>query len=276
MDSFSGKTVFITGGDRGMGLQAATMAAERGAHVAIFSRSAGEAAEQAIRAAAAGPAQRVARYALDVADRERVQAVMAQAEREFGSPDVVICMAGYGGTQRFVDIGHAEFDRMMQVNLYGTRHVIEAVLPGMLARGHGTLVPVGSLGGFVPVYGYSAYGTTKFALTGMISCLRAELAPLGVRVCFFCPGQVDTPGLAAEALDLLPAAGILKAIGGTLPATVAVGALMRGIERGRFLIIPGWRAKLVFWMYRLTPTPLWNAVSDALVRVALRRAPSTR
>lgn len=272
MKDFSGKTVFVTGADRGMGLEAARVLAARGAHVAMFSRQPGEEAERAVRAACRSPAQKVARYALDVAERERVLAVMAQAEQECGPPELVICMAGIAATKRFADMPYAEFDRMLQVNLYGTRHVIEAVLPGMLARGHGTLVPVASLGGFVPVYGYTAYGTSKFALVGLAQCLRYELAPHGIDVLCFCPGQVATPGLAAEAVDLLPAAGAMKMIGGTIGTEAAVAGLIRGIERRHALIIPGARGKLVYWMHRLTPGWLWNAITDTIVRLTLRKA----
>ncbi|HQY71981.1 MAG TPA: SDR family NAD(P)-dependent oxidoreductase [Pseudomonadales bacterium] len=272
MQDFSGKVAFVTGGDKGMGLVTARQLAARGAHVAIFSRQPGEAAEQEIRTACRSPAQQVMRFALDVANRDNVLEIMARAQRAMRAPDLVICMAGIGATRRFVDMPFEVFDRMLQVNLYGTRHVIEAVLPGMIARGRGTLVPVASLGGFVPVYGYTAYGTSKFAVLGLAQCLRYELAPLGIEVCCFCPGQVATPGLAAEAQTLLPAAGALKLAGGTLPVEPAIRGLLRGIERGRPVIIPGARANLVYWLWRLTPIRLWNAITDAIVRVALRPA----
>ena len=147
---------------------------------------------------------------------------VGSAVTEVGSPDILINMAGIGGAVELIDMKFEAFDRVIQVNLYGTRHIIEAVLPSMLARGSGKIVLVGSMGGIDPVYGYTAYGSSKFAVVGLAQCLRYELKPRGISVACFCPGVVDVPGLAAERKTLHPASAALKKIGGTMPVEAAV------------------------------------------------------
>lgn len=272
MDSFDDKIVFITGGTSGMGLATAKALATRGAHVVAFSRKAKEAAAalKEIEAARSSSQQRVRWYQLDVAERDQVLTGFAKATQEFGLPDIVINMAGIAGVAPMVDMSFEMFDRIMKINLYGTRNVTGAALASMRPRGRGKIVLVGSLGGFVPIYGYTAYGTSKFAVVGFAQCLRNELKPLGIDVACFCPGEVDTPALAAERQESHPATLAMKNIGSTMPIEPAVQALLDSIASNRFLIIPGLRAKLIFWAVRLTPSWLWNAVADVIVARALR------
>lgn len=272
MTRFTEKIAFVTGGTSGMGLATAKALASRSAHIALFSRNAkeAEAALEEVNAARSSDRQRVHWYRLDVAERDQVLAEFARAAKEIGPPDIVINMAGIGGVAPMVDTSVEMFDRMMQINVYGTRHVTEAALESMRPRGRGKIVLVGSLGGFVPIYGYTAYGTSKFAVVGFAQCLRSELKPIGIEVVCFCPGEVDTPALAAERQSTHPATVAMKKIGSVLPIDAAVQGLVDGISGNRFLIVPGLRSKLIYWAVRLTPSPLWNAVADLIVAKALR------
>jgi 3-dehydrosphinganine reductase len=172
MTELADRVVYITGGASGMGLAAGQMLAGLGAHIAILDLNPTDAALQEVESARRSPDQRVARYKADVADRDAAIGAVQTAVSAFGAPDVVIHMAGIGGADPFVDMKFDMFDRVIRVNLYGTRNVVEAVLPSMLARGSGRIVLVGSMGGIVPVYGYTAYGSSKFAVVGFAQCLR--------------------------------------------------------------------------------------------------------
>ncbi|MGC1872806.1 MAG: SDR family NAD(P)-dependent oxidoreductase [Acidobacteriaceae bacterium] len=269
MSDIAGKTIYITGGASGMGLMCGKMLAGLGAHIVILDLNPTDAALLAVESARRTPEQRVARYKINVTDHEEVTRVVTTAVAEVSAPDIVITMAGIGGTEEFVKMKFETFDRVMRVNVYGTRNVVAAVLPFMLARGNGKIVLVGSMGGILPVYGYTAYGTSKFAVVGMAQCLRYELKARGIRVACFCPGEVETPGLAAERKSLHPASAALKRIGGTMPVEAAVRGLVHGIQRDEFLIIPGFGVKLTYWMHRLTPAWLWHAVTDRMVARAL-------
>ena len=124
---------------------------------------------------------------------------------------------------------------------------------------------------YLQVFGYTAYGTSKFAVLGFAQCLRYELKPRGIDVLCFCPGEVATPGLAAEREATHPATRAMKLIGGTLPSEQAIDGLLQGIRRNRFMIVPGWKNRLTHWALRLTPLPLWQAITDGIVAHALRR-----
>lgn len=273
MKEDDGRTVFITGGASGMGLLAATMLAAQGAHVVIFNRqaAAAQAALTQISAARHHPGQRVAGYLADVADRELLLAAFALAAREVGAPDIVINMAGIGGVAPLTEMPFEMFDRQIKINLYGSRNVVDAALVTMAPRRQGSIVLVGSMGGFIPVYGYTAYGTSKFAVVGFAQCLRPELKPLGIRLMCFCPGEVDTPALTLERSASHPATMAFKSLGGTMAMDAAVNDLIAGIERNRFLIVPGWRSRLIYWAYRLTPLSIWNAVSDLIIARTVSR-----
>jgi 3-dehydrosphinganine reductase len=274
MTEVAGKTVYITGAGGGMGLLASKMLAGLGAHIVTLDRTPTDAALHEIESARRSPEQRVARYKVDVADREIVIGTVGTAIAEAGAPDVLINMAGIGGAAHLVDMKFETFDRIIKINLYGTRNIVEAVLPSMLARGNGKIVLVGSMGGIIPVYGYTAYGSSKFAVVGLAQCLRYELKPRGISVACFCPGEVETPGLAAERKTLHPASAALKKIGGTMPVEAAVRGLVKGIEHDEAMIIPGWKVKFTYWMHRITPDRLWNAVTDGIVAKAMRESTS--
>ena len=270
MTEVAGKTVYITGAGSGMGLLAGKMLAGLGAHIVTLDRTPTDAALHEIESARRSPEQHVTRYKINIADREMVIGTVETAIAAVGAPDILINMAGIGATADFVDMKFETFDQVIQVNLYGTRHIVEAVLPSMLARGNGKIVLVGSMGGIIPVYGYTAYGSSKFGVVGLAQCLRYELKPRGISVACFCPGEVETPGLAAERKSLRPASAALKKIGGTMPVEAAVRGLVKGIEHDGAMIIPGRKVKLTYWMHRITPDRLWNAFTDAIVAKALR------
>jgi NAD(P)-dependent dehydrogenase (short-subunit alcohol dehydrogenase family) len=269
MTNPAGKIVYITGGVSGMGLIAGQMLAGLGASIAIFDLNPSESAEQAITSSRRSPDQRVCLYGLNVTDRDQVIEAFSLAAKEVGAPDIVVNMAGIGAAAEFAAMKYEVFDRIIQVNLYGSRNVVDAALTSMLARGGGKIVLVGSMGGIIPVYGYTAYGASKFAVVGLAQCLRYELKPHGVSVACFCPGEVETPGLAAERQALPPASAALKKIGGTMPVEHAVRGLIEGIRRDEFMIIPGFRTRLTYLAYRLMPVPLWNFITDGIVARAM-------
>ncbi|MGB7197222.1 MAG: SDR family NAD(P)-dependent oxidoreductase, partial [Acidobacteriaceae bacterium] len=155
MSDIAGKTIYITGGASGMGLMCGKTLAGIGAHIVILDLNPTDAALHEVESARRTPEQRVARYKVNVTDNEEVMRVITTAVAEVGAPDIVITMAGIGGTEEFVKMKFETFDRVMRVNVYGTRNVVAAVLPSMLARGNGKIVLVGSMGGILPVYGYT-------------------------------------------------------------------------------------------------------------------------
>ena len=129
-----------------------------------------------------------ARLALDVDDDQSVTDAVAAA----GDIDALVNNAGFGVIGPVEMVPLAEGRRGMETNFFGTVRMIQAVLPGMRARGGGSIVNVTSLAGRVapPLDGF--YSASKFAVEGLSEALHYELAPLGVRVKILEPGGMQT------------------------------------------------------------------------------------
>lgn len=267
---WKGITVYVTGGSSGIGLETARQLLDKGARVALFAR--GEkgltAVAEAFRARSEQP--EVFSLPMDVSVWEDVKATIDETIERFGVPDVVVNCAGVGAVNHFEKIDADAFDKVMAINVSGSRNVAAATVP-WLKQNKGALVLVSSSAGFIPVFGYSAYSTSKFAVMGFAEVLRYELARFGVQVSLFCPSEVDTPMLESEKPTIPKETRALKDFGGVLPVEVAAAKLIQGIEKGRFLIIPGVRTKILYWMRRLVPGPIYRFSADLTAMLGAAR-----
>ncbi|HEX3656996.1 MAG TPA: SDR family oxidoreductase [Pirellulales bacterium] len=193
--SFADKTVLVTGGSRGLGLAIARQLVTAGARVAICARSRDEldAAKFELRklAKSGGSGQALA-IACDVTDRRQVQQMIVQVHDAWGPIEILVNVAGVIEVGPLAAMTIKDFHRAMDVNCWGALHTILAVLPDMRRRGWGRIVNVASLGGKVPVPHLLPYSASKFALVGLSTGLRTELAQEGILVTTACPGLMRT------------------------------------------------------------------------------------
>lgn len=272
MNKFSGalhgKTVLITGGSSGIGLALADLASRAGAYVWLLARDR-EKLEKACAGLATDGGQNHGLLSADVGDWGQVSAAIEQVQLQAGTPDIVINSAGETFPGYVQDIGQDVFHRLMDSNYFGTVHVIKAVLPGMLERGSGHIVNISSAAGFLGVFGYSAYGASKYAVRGLSDVLRAELKPHGIRVSIVFPPDTDTPQLAYEA-SFKPAE--TKAIAGNASvqsAQAVARAILVGVQRGRYVILPGMDVKLIYTLHNLLGNGVYP-IMDMLISRARR------
>lgn len=188
-----GKVAWITGGASGIGQAAARLLAREGARVAISGRR----ADELERAAAAlrDEGLDVSGHRLDVADAPAVSRVAAHVAESIGPVDVLVCSAGINVPDRFwSDASSESFSKVVAVNLDGVAACARAVLPGMRARGGGTIAIVSSWAGrhYVPFTG-AAYGASKTALGPLTESINFEEGRHGVRASLIMPGEVATP-----------------------------------------------------------------------------------
>jgi 3-dehydrosphinganine reductase len=270
MSPFKDKLVFITGGSSGIGKEAASMLAASGASVAIFGRDPArlESARAEIESRKLSYGCVIAAMGMDVADHEDVEVKIASAVRESGVPDILINSAGIGHADYFGDITYEKFDEVIRTNLYGTRNTVASLVPHMKKNG-GHIVNVSSMLGLIGLFGYSAYCSSKFALIGFSECLRSELKRYGIRVSVFCPPEVDTPMTDYMATSSPFETRALVKMNGLMSSERAARLLLKGIEKKRFLIIPGALSKLAYVNKILNP-PLTRLVLDAVVSTAGR------
>jgi len=255
------KTVLVTGGSSGIGLAAAKILAAAGAHVWIMARRQEllDAAQQEVEARRVDPSQQFGIVAADVADPDQAAQAVETVIRSAGVPDVVINSAGITHPGYIHELPLEKFESLMQVNYFGTVYVTKSVLPGMIERGSGHIINISSMAGYQGVFGYSAYGASKFAVTGFSESLRMEMKPHGIRVAVAFPPDTDTPQLAYEE-PFKPAE--TKAISGTakaLSAQAVAGSILKQAEAGHFLIFPGFDSRLFYLL--TTKLPKWMVLS---------------
>ena len=271
MKDFSGRIVYLIGGSSGIGLAAAEQLAARGAHVMIFARNRDrlESARRDIKERARDTGQRVSCAAMDVSDAAQARAVLSAALAEFGVPDVLINAAGRAYPRRFEDVSLAQFRETLEVNLHGIWHAVQVLTPPMKAKG-GLIVNVSSMAGLIGVFGYTDYSASKFAVIGLSEALRSELKPHRLRVLVLCPPDTDTPGFQVENKTKPAETRAVSGQPAMRPDEVA-GVLIRGMEKERFIILPGLGNRIVYLVKRLWPGLVFRFMDRAIHKVQSRR-----
>ena len=135
--------------------------------------------------------------AADVTRRADVRDAVDRALAHYGRIDVLINSAGIAIPDRVETMPPEDLERMMSVNLMGTLHAMQAVLPSMRAAGAGSIVNIASLAGRRGMPPLGAYCATKFAVVGLTEALRVELYGSGIRLSLVMPGVIDTPMVRA-------------------------------------------------------------------------------
>ena len=208
---------------------------------------------------------------MDVADDADVQQKIQTAVDTFGVPDILINSAGIGSGDYFENISYEQFDRLMKINVYGTRNTVSAILPFMKQKGGGHIVNVSSVAGMIGMYGYTLYCTSKYAIVGFSECLRSELKRFNITVTLVCPPEVKTPFIAEEAKTLPPEARVVKNLAGLLTPEQAAKIIVRGVKKKRFLVVPGIMAKSLLFWHRISNGLLTRTPSDLIIKLAARR-----
>ena len=186
----SGTVALVTGASRGIGRAIAEAFAAEGADLCLVATDRNRLAE--VEAAVAGGPGRTMSIAFDVTDRDACRAAVAQATERFGRVDALVNNAGIYIGKPFLDYSPEEFERLLQVNLFGVIHMTQAALPGMLERGYGRVVNIASTAGKWASRNQSGYNISKHAVVGLTRCVAVESAARGVTVNAICPGFVQT------------------------------------------------------------------------------------
>ena len=188
--ALAGKSVLITGGSRGLGLELAREFARQGARVAICARDAEELKSAARKLQQEGYA--VLALPCDLSKREQVEALIKEVSQHFGQLDVLVNNAGIISVGPVEEMTASDFELVMQTNYFAALYAILAVLPEMQARRAGRIVNISSIGGKLSVPHLMPYSASKFALAGLSKGLRAELQKDGIAVTTVYPGLMRT------------------------------------------------------------------------------------
>lgn len=187
---YEDKVAVITGGSRGLGLVLARQLIAHGAKVAICARTPADidAAVRELRGSGADVLGQVC----DVRDRGQIQSLMKSVLRRWGRIDLLFNVAGIMQVGPLDAMTIADFHEAMDINCWGALHTTLAVLPTMREQQWGRIVNVASIGGKRAVPHMIPYDTSKFALVGLSTGLRTELAQDGILVTTACPSLMRT------------------------------------------------------------------------------------
>lgn len=207
MMRFEGKTALVTGGSRGLGRAICLELAEGGANVAFCWAGNEAAARETARAVEALGARALA-VRCDVADAERVDALVKAVLEAFGRIDVLVNNAGITRDNLVMRMSEEDFDAVIAANLKGAFLCMRAVSRPMLRQRYGRIVNVSSVVGLRGNAGQANYAASKAGIIGMTKSLARELASRGVTVNAVAPGFMETDMTAA-----LPEAARAAALG---------------------------------------------------------------
>ncbi len=186
----AGLSALITGGSRGIGFAIAQAFTREGADVMLVATSedALHAAQKKLQACS----QTVKTFATDVTRPKDCQKAVSATIQAFGRLDVLVNAAGVYVARPFLEYSTEELDRLMQVNLYGSFHLMQGALRHMASNRSGRIINIASTAGKWASMNQSAYNASKHALIGLTRCAALEFAESGITVNAICPGIAQT------------------------------------------------------------------------------------
>ncbi len=252
---FEPRVSIVTGGGSGIGRALAAELVRRGSHVVVADLDGLKA-----RTVAAELGGQASAAEVDVADAEAMRALVGDTVDRHGRLDVMVNNAGVaiGGLLEELDERH--WQRALDVNLRGVVNGVSAAYPVMSAQRSGHILNTASLAGLIPAPAMLPYTTTKHAVVGLSTALRAEAASRGVRVSVLCPAFVDTP-----LLDEVYAAPASFGGGSSvrsrvrlmqprfLTAELVASRAVDGLASNRAIIPVGWLAHALWRLNRYAP-----------------------
>jgi len=252
------RVAIVTGGGSGIGEALCRALAARGDTVVVADIDGASAERVAGDIGAKAVAAKV-----DVRDAAAVQGLVDDTVAAHGTLDLIVNNAGIGVGGDVLELTVAHWDRIIDINLRGVVHGIQAAYPVMARQRRGHIVNIGSVAGLTPPPYLTPYVATKHAVVGLSLALRGEAKAHNVGVTVVCPGWTDTPILDSTGPEDLPKPSTAPE-GGVREAAEKMGKLyspaalaqdiLRGVDRNKAMVVTPRQARLLWRAMRIAPT----------------------
>ncbi|MGW8590897.1 SDR family oxidoreductase [Dietzia sp. NPDC055340] len=268
---YRGTICVVTGAASGIGRSAAIRLADEGARLVLTDVNADGLAGVTQECRDKGVSV-LASETIDLTDHEAVAAFGERVVAANGAPDAIFHVAGNSAWGRPDLLEHRVWRSMVEVNLMGTIHVIEAFIPAMMAaRKPGAVVMVSSAAGLLGLPWHAAYSAAKFGIRGIAEVLRFDLAPYDIGVHLVCPGAVDTPlvgsieiaGVDRSNPEVAKTAAQFQRHAVT--PDQAAGSMIEGVRKGRYIVYTSPDIRLAFVAQKFAP-PAYKLAMKLIAR----------
>ncbi len=247
MKKFAGKTTLVTGASSGIGEALARNLAKRGSHLIITARSANKLEALATELRQSGVNVHV--FPGDLSDPAEPQRLFQAVEDAGLTVDLLINNAGFGKWGELLSVAWEEYTNLLQLNINSLTELCYLFIPGMLARGSGGVINVGSTASFVPVPYAAVYSASKAYVIMFTEALHGEYGERGLQVMTLCPGGTATnfAAVASNGNADSPASSTSDS-----PEAVAEEGIA-AYEQGELVVITGRSNKIIGFLPRLLP-----------------------
>lgn len=264
------KVIVVTGAANGMGRETTRELVRRGAIVAAVDIDQ-HALNETVTLTNATP-QQLSTHVVDITNLVHVAALPAAVIAAHGAVDGLINVAGIIHKFRKInELSYEEIHRVMNVNYFGTVHMVKAFLPYLLQRPQAQILNIASMGGYVPVPGQAIYCSSKAAIKLFSEGLRSELAGTRVGVNVIFPGAIATNisvnSGAATAAEIAAMQAQSTSSIKTTPADVAGKIIVDAFIRNQFHAFIGFDAKLMYWLSRIMPEGAANIIQKQMANL---------
>lgn len=261
--TYDGRWALVTGASSGLGEEFARQLAARGMKLVLSARR-----EERLRSLAhqllEGHGTECVVVPADLARPDGARDLWYAAARD-RDIDLLVNNAGFGAYGAFHEIELERLLEMVRVDCDALLALAHAAMPGMIARSFGAIVNLSSFAAFQPVPRMAAYAAAKAFVLSLSRAIATEARPAGVRVTALCPGRTPTE------FQAVAGSGSTRRAFGVRPVPFVVRAGLRGLERGRAVVVPGFENRLASLLARAVPDAASGPVLEAIVRRAAHR-----